>query len=149
MNLKIQNGPALLGFGIQTWRRWRQVKTWRCSRRTYSSTPTGRMANASKHLDRCAHETFDNLLAAQQRVLAGEFPELIRFGGEAAERIWIQRNVRLHPTVQLTEPVYIAPNCQVDAGARIGPNVVLSEGCMVDRHLCSAQLDHFAAKLSG
>ncbi|MFT5525236.1 MAG: lipopolysaccharide/colanic/teichoic acid biosynthesis glycosyltransferase [Pirellulaceae bacterium] len=77
--------------------------------------------------------TLGDILETQQRVLAGEFPQLLRASGQAADGIWIQRNVRLHPSVKLIPPVFINKNCQIDRNVLLGPNIVLGEGCIVDR----------------
>lgn len=76
--------------------------------------------------------TLADILETQNRMLAGEFPQLLRASGQAAEGIWIQRNVRLHPSVKLVAPVFINKNCQIDRNVQLGPNTVLSEGCIVD-----------------
>lgn len=56
-----------------------------------------------------------------------------RFGREVEPGLWIGRDVVLHPTVELIEPVYIAPHCRLGEGVRLGPNVVLGSNVVVDR----------------
>ena len=76
--------------------------------------------------------TFQHLLQSQARVFAKEFPELLRFGREVEEGVWIGRNVALHPSITVNQPVFIGPNCEVESRATIGPNVVLSDSCFVN-----------------
>jgi lipopolysaccharide/colanic/teichoic acid biosynthesis glycosyltransferase len=76
--------------------------------------------------------SFQGLLDANWAVLDERFPKLLFSGREAGEGIWISRNVSLHPTAQLTAPVYIGENCRINAGVRLGPRVVIASDCLVD-----------------
>lgn len=81
--------------------------------------------------------TFDEFLAAHRAVLGKAFLGLLLSGREADPGVWLSRNVKLHPTVQLIPPVYIGENCSIDAGVRLGPNAVIGKDCMLDAH-CTA-----------
>ena len=76
--------------------------------------------------------TPDELLEANRSVLEKRFPKLMLGTREASEGVWISRNVSLHPTAQLTAPVFIGENCRINAGVRLGPRVAVSHNCLVD-----------------
>ena len=77
--------------------------------------------------------TFEDLLEANWAAIEKRFPKLMLSGREAGEGIWISRNVSLHPTAQLTAPVYIGENCRINAGVQLGPRAVISSDCLVDQ----------------
>ena len=74
----------------------------------------------------------EDLLESNWAVLEKRFPKLMMGTREAGDRIWISRNVSLHPTAQITGPVYIGENCRINAGAQLGPRVVVGHNCLVD-----------------
>ncbi|HXK01744.1 MAG TPA: NDP-sugar synthase [Verrucomicrobiae bacterium] len=76
--------------------------------------------------------TPEEFLEANWAMIEKRFPKVLMTGREAGDRIWISRNVSLHPTAQLTAPVYIAENCRINAGVRLGPMVVVAANCLVD-----------------
>jgi carbonic anhydrase/acetyltransferase-like protein (isoleucine patch superfamily) len=49
------------------------------------------------------------------------------------EGIWISRACSIHPSVQISPPVFIGENCEIHQGVELGPNVVIAEGCMIDK----------------
>lgn len=73
------------------------------------------------------------ILAAQQRVLKGEFPYLVEGYRSAEPGVWIGRNVRIHPTARLLAPVFISENSEIEARATVGPGVFLGERTIVGR----------------
>ena len=77
--------------------------------------------------------SFEDLLEANWAAIEKRFPKLMLSGREAGEGIWIARNVSLHPTAQLTAPVYIGENCRINAGVQLGPRAVISSDCLVDQ----------------
>jgi hypothetical protein len=77
--------------------------------------------------------SFESLLDANWAILEKRFPKLMLNAREAGEGIWISRNVSLHPTAQLTAPVYIGENCRINAGVQLGPRVVIASDCLVDQ----------------
>ncbi len=79
-------------------------------------------------------ESGSEVLRSQHALLSGAVPDLMISGRQTEPGIWISRNVSLHPSVTLTAPVYIGPNCRIGRGARIGPSAVISENCIVDEH---------------
>jgi NDP-sugar pyrophosphorylase family protein len=76
--------------------------------------------------------TPDALLDTQARLLGGKLNGLMISGIERQTGIWVSRNVNIHPTAILTAPLYIGPNCRIHRGVRLGPDVVISSGCIVD-----------------
>lgn len=76
--------------------------------------------------------TFSDILSGQRRLLEGGFPELLCNAREAAPGVRIERNVSIHPTVELVPPLFIGENTQVAEKARLGPNAVISPNCIVD-----------------
>jgi carbonic anhydrase/acetyltransferase-like protein (isoleucine patch superfamily) len=71
-------------------------------------------------------------LVSQRTALDKRFPNLMFYGREVQEGVWISRNVTLHPTANLVPPVYLGENCRIGAGTRLGPNVVVVRDCMLD-----------------
>ncbi len=78
--------------------------------------------------------TFDAILASHHAALNKTFTGLFLGGREADPGIWLSRNVKLHPTVQFTPPVYVGENCSVGKGVRLGPNAVIGHDCWLDDH---------------
>lgn len=78
--------------------------------------------------------SYSDFLESNRAVLEKATTGLLLNGREVEDRIWLSRNVILHPTARLTAPVYIAEDCRIGAGARLGPHVVVSKGCIVDAH---------------
>jgi len=76
--------------------------------------------------------SYDDLLASQGVVLGKKFRGLFLGGKEADERIWLSRNVSLHPTATLDPPVYIGENCRIGKGTRLGPDAVIGKDCVLD-----------------
>jgi NDP-sugar pyrophosphorylase family protein len=72
------------------------------------------------------------LLDTQARLLGGKLNGLMISGIERQPGIWVSRNVDIHQTAILTAPLYIGPNCRINRGVRLGPDVVISSGCIVD-----------------
>ena len=77
--------------------------------------------------------SYERLLDANWAVLEKRFPKLLVAGREAAEGIWLSRNVSLHPTAQLRAPVYIGENCRISSGVQLGPRVVVGSDCLLDQ----------------
>jgi lipopolysaccharide/colanic/teichoic acid biosynthesis glycosyltransferase len=78
--------------------------------------------------------TFADILASHHAVLTEAFRGLLLSGRQADPGVWLSRNVKLHPTVQLVPPVYIGENCGIDAAARLGPDAVIGKDCLLDDH---------------
>ena len=76
--------------------------------------------------------TFEDFLEANWMVLEKRFPGLQLAGRETNPGIWICRNVSLHPSSQLSGPLYIGENCRIAAGVQLGPHVVIGNDCFVD-----------------
>ncbi len=53
-------------------------------------------------------------------------------GIERRPGIWLSRNVVIDPTVELTAPLYIGPNCRLKRGVKLGPNTVIHCDSIVD-----------------
>lgn len=77
-------------------------------------------------------QTYADLLAANQAVLAKKISGLMTAGREIEPGIWLSRNVQLHPTAQIEPPVYIGENCRIDQGVLLGPGTVIGDDCVVD-----------------
>lgn len=73
-----------------------------------------------------------DLLSFNKAVLNKEFSQLILTGREVEDSIWISRNVNLHPTASIIEPVYIGQNCRIGKGVKLGPQVVVGDSCIID-----------------
>ncbi len=76
---------------------------------------------------------FGDILAAQNQVMNKEFPELLLGAREIEPRVWLSRNVVLHPTAQVIPPIYLGENCEIGAMVKLGPHAVVGNDCIVDR----------------
>lgn len=72
------------------------------------------------------------LLESQQKLLEKKLQGLLINGTERHHGVWVSRNVNIHPSVELTAPVYVGANSRVNRGASIGPNAVIGCDCIVD-----------------
>jgi hypothetical protein len=71
----------------------------------------------------------------RENVDEGGLRDYLWANAERAEGdIRLSRNVMLHPSARLVPPVFIGENSEVEAGARVGPNVVISSDCVIDRY---------------
>jgi NDP-sugar pyrophosphorylase family protein len=77
-------------------------------------------------------QSYRDLLAAHRMVLNKAFTGLNHTGTEAAENIWLSRNVSLHPSARLIRPVFIGENCRINRNVRLGPNVAVGDNCVID-----------------
>lgn len=77
-------------------------------------------------------QSFDDVLASNQKLVAKQFSGLAISGREAGDGIWLSRNVSLHPTATLVPPVYVGQSCRVGVGVRLGPNAIVGHGCVLD-----------------
>lgn len=73
------------------------------------------------------------LLEAQRWILDNSRGTTHLAAREVDPGIWIARNVTIHPTAQLTAPLFIGENSRIGAGARIGPNAVVGHGSIIDQ----------------
>jgi NDP-sugar pyrophosphorylase family protein len=85
--------------------------------------------------------SFSSYLTAHHTILAKQFPGLLLNGREVEPGIWLSRNVVLHPTAQLFPPVYIGDNCEIGLGVKVGPDVVIGHGSVLDNH-CMVTRSH-------
>lgn len=81
-------------------------------------------------LDARHHAT---LLAANQAVIDKRFPGLLLKNDEVEEKLWIARNVVIHPTARIHPPVVIGEDSRIEAQTEVGPGTVIASGCVVDR----------------
>lgn len=77
---------------------------------------------------------FQALLAAQRGILEGAQVVSHLAAREIEPGIWIARNVTIHPTAQLTAPVFIGENSRIGCGSKIGPNAVIGHDSIVDQY---------------
>lgn len=78
-------------------------------------------------------QTCSDLLETARRVMEGEGPELLVTGRVTDARVWLGRNVSLHPTARLVPPVFIGADCEIGAGVSLGPYVSIEGNCVLDR----------------
>jgi hypothetical protein len=76
---------------------------------------------------------YDRYLDAHAAVLDQRFPLALLTGRQAGERVWISRNVSIHPSATLTAPVFIGENCRIGEGVQLGPGVVIGPNSVIDR----------------
>jgi hypothetical protein len=138
--------PLLYGWrdaeGVRRWTGWALLSPRQLA--SLPANPDARELEAhwrdSEGGERLWHEvpgplsvaSFDKILEAHRAVLNKTFSGLLLGTREAEPGIWLARNVRLHPTVQLFAPVYIGENSSIEKGARLGPQVTVGKDCLVD-----------------
>ncbi|WP_300673928.1 NDP-sugar synthase [Desulfoluna sp.] len=93
------------------------------------------------------------LLIATRELLNLGVPHLMHSAREVEEGIWLSRDVGLHPTAEITPPVYINEACRIGKKAVIGPHTVLGKGCVVDektriKHSVVRSLSYIGKNLS-
>jgi lipopolysaccharide/colanic/teichoic acid biosynthesis glycosyltransferase len=93
--------------------------------------------------------TFDELLDSQRRVLAKEFDGLMLGGREVEERVWLSRNVSLHPTARIIPPVFIGENSRIGQGVQLGPNAAIGKNCVLDTRCTVADSKVFQGSFVG
>ena len=71
-------------------------------------------------------------LTNDQRYLESSIRRLQSLAKDAGNNIMITRGARIHPSAQLTGPVYIGANARIEADAIVGPNVVIGHDTIVD-----------------
>ncbi|MBS1799363.1 MAG: NDP-sugar synthase [Acidobacteria bacterium] len=94
-----------------------------------ASSSEARVIRVQKWLDA---STPASLLETQTMLLGGSLDGIKINGMEREPGIWISRNVVIHPTVELTAPLYVGPNSRLNRGVRLGPNAVIEGECIVD-----------------
>ncbi|MDA3800197.1 MAG: NDP-sugar synthase [Kiritimatiellae bacterium] len=77
-------------------------------------------------------DTYTSYLKCASMAMTSENGKLIVSGKVKDESIWISRNVILHPTTKLIPPVYLGKDCRVSGKCVLGPNVVISDGTIID-----------------
>ena len=78
-------------------------------------------------------QSYSELLEAQNAVMTGKFTGLQLAGQESKFDVRMGNNAVVHPTATLIGAVFLGQNARVEAHCKIGPNVVVSSGCIVDR----------------
>lgn len=58
-------------------------------------------------------ESVADILAANRIALDGQVPGLMLTGSQVQQRVWLSRNVSIHPSVRVLPPVYIGTNCRI------------------------------------
>lgn len=74
----------------------------------------------------------DALLRSQGKLLRRELNGLTVNGIERKPGIWVSRNVVIHPTAELSGPLYIGPDSRINRGVRLGPYSVIGGSCIID-----------------
>jgi mannose-1-phosphate guanylyltransferase len=77
--------------------------------------------------------SLEEVLAANCTALREELPWLMSSGRCVEPQVRLGRHVLLDPSAVLLAPVFIGADCEIGAGARIGPNTVLGASCVIDR----------------
>ena len=67
--------------------------------------------------------TPEKYLQVHRDILRGRFP--IALEAEAVRGGFVAKGARVAPEAELTAPFFVGPGCEVDAGARLGPDAVL------------------------
>jgi len=77
--------------------------------------------------------SYAGMIDATKRVMDGGGPALLVAGRVQDERVWIGRNVSLHPTTHIEPPVFIGADCEIGERVRLGPYVAIEGNCVLDR----------------
>lgn len=73
-----------------------------------------------------------SILHTQRLLLEESFSGQPIEANRVEEGLWISRNVRIHPSVQLIPPIYIGADCRIERGAVLGPNVSIENHCIIE-----------------
>lgn len=137
-----RHGEALNGAAETAWTGWALIRPGHVAALPPDADEAGLRAHLEAQPGAEARDgarplstrTFDDILAAHEAVLGKTFDGLLLSGREVEPGIWLSRNVVLHPTAEVTPPVYIGENCEIGAGVKLGPRAVLGNGCVLDTH---------------
>jgi hypothetical protein len=77
--------------------------------------------------------SYEELLEANRRVLAGGFPGLLHGGREVEPGVWMARNARVHRTAKVVSPAFLGENCRIGAMAQVGPGASIGRDCIIER----------------
>jgi len=77
--------------------------------------------------------SYEDLIEANRRALAKEFPGLLVGGKEVQPGVWVARNVTVHPTAKLAPPAFLGENSRLGAMVRVGPAASIGRDCMIER----------------
>jgi hypothetical protein len=87
-------------------------------------------------------ELFNGLSLRNEQELNCALPELLQKAPpyipdyqEIKHQVWLAAGVVCEKNVSLEGPVLIGRNCLIRQGSHIGPNVVIGEGCVLDRQV--------------
>ncbi len=72
-------------------------------------------------------------LAANMAVLRKDYPGILMKNNEVQNGVWISRNVMIHPTAQLSPPLYIGEDCRIERQVTLGPGAIVEPQCVIDR----------------
>ncbi len=72
------------------------------------------------------------MLSAMRFAMETECRGLQVSGRLQEDRVWMGRNVVIHPTAQIRPPVFLGPNCRLNAGVSVGPEVAIQGGVLID-----------------
>lgn len=89
---------------------------------------------ASGAIDFLSFSDFGALLESQRKILNDADSGTHLAAREIEPGIWLARNVVIHPTAQLTAPIYIGENSRIGYGAQIGPNAAIGHDTIIDKH---------------
>jgi hypothetical protein len=98
----------------------------------YLKVQNNRRIKEAEHFRPLSVQSCGDLIASHLSVLAQKKSDLMIRGQEIEEKIWLARNVSLHPTAKLTPPLYIGENCHIGKGVQIGPDAVIGHNCVLD-----------------
>lgn len=72
-------------------------------------------------------------LTSEEQYLASTIRYLARLTQGSAGQTLVARGARIHPTAQITGPVYIGPHARIEADAIVGPNAVIGHDSVIDQ----------------
>jgi len=73
-----------------------------------------------------------DMLEAMRFAMETECRGLRVSGRLQGDRVWMGRNVVIHPTAQIHPPVFLGPNSRLSAGVSVGPDVAVQGGVLID-----------------
>jgi len=119
--------PAQFIMGLEDIREKRDVNSYILS----EAEKKGSIIEAPQSL---SVHSYSNVLLSHRMVLDKRFTGLMLTGKEIQDRVWLCRNITLHPSAKIIPPVYIGQNCHIAKGVRIGPHAVIGKNCMLDSY---------------
>lgn len=79
-------------------------------------------------------QSYSDILQSAHQIMDGSIENLMISGRPVNdnEKVWLARNVVIHPTAAITPPIYIGEGTRIEEGVSIGPYAAVGPNCVLD-----------------